>query len=166
MPYGTAASRIHDLLPHSTIEDGSFGHVDLLRTSATRIGASVTLWSSPADGAQAGGDWCDVVTISDESVAFTVGDVLGHGEAIAGTMAAIRASVLRAIHDIHVPSDVLSVANTVAVNRGDGVIVTAVVSFLNHCLQTLTFANAGHPPPSWSSRCKLSRRVIHTYVRF
>lgn len=84
--------------------------------------------------------------------AFTIGDVSGHGEAVADTMATMRACVLPAIHDIQVPSDVLFVANRVAANHGDGVIVTAVVAFLNHRRRTLTFANAGHPPPLMMTR--------------
>ena len=46
-----------------------------------------------AGGAQASGDWCEVIAISEQAVALTVGDVSGHGEAVAGTMAAMRASV-------------------------------------------------------------------------
>jgi serine phosphatase RsbU (regulator of sigma subunit) len=111
------------------------------------LDADVTLWSSPAGGAKGGGDWCDVVTLSDGYVALTVGDVAGHGEPVAGTMATIRDSVLRAIHKVHRPSEILSVANDVAINHCDGVLVTAVVAFLDQQLRTLTFANAGHPPP-------------------
>lgn len=108
---------------------------------------SVSNWVSPAGGAEAGGDWCDVVTISEEMVALTIGDVSGHGAAVAGTMAAMRAAVLRSIYDIRVPSEILAVVNDVALSRGDGVIVTAIVAFFNNRRHTLTFANAGHPPP-------------------
>jgi serine phosphatase RsbU (regulator of sigma subunit) len=89
------------------------------------------------------------VSISDEIVAVTVGDVCGHGEVAASTMELVRATILRALEDTHVPSAVLAIANPVAASlgSGEGVIVTAVVAFLNHRLQTLTFANAGHPPP-------------------
>ena len=106
-----------------------------------------TVWLRSAGRARAGGDWCDAIEIADDTIAFTVGDVSGHGTAVAGTMAAVRASVLRGIRNFRVPSEVLSLANTVAFNDGDGTIVTAIVAFLNRRRRTLTFANAGHPPP-------------------
>jgi serine phosphatase RsbU (regulator of sigma subunit) len=121
--------------------------VDVARIAAFGAETNVTVWRSPAGTARIGGDWCDVVPISDEAVALTVGDVSGHGEAVAGTMATIRASVLHAIRRVCIPSDVLSVANRVAAERCGGVMVTAVVAFFNHRLRTLTFSNAGHPPP-------------------
>jgi serine phosphatase RsbU (regulator of sigma subunit) len=109
---------------------------------------NVTIWSSSADGALAGGDWCDVISISEEAIAFTVGDVAGHGADVAETMAAIRAAVVQAMTDIHDPAQVLALANDVACRHQDGgVIVTAIVAFLDTRFQTLTFANAGHPPP-------------------
>jgi serine phosphatase RsbU (regulator of sigma subunit) len=106
----------------------------------------------PAGHAQKGGDWCEVVEMSDELVALTVGDVSGHGKAVAPTMAAIHVRVMRAIQHMRDPAAVLSVANEFAFNYGDGVIVTAIVAFLNRRLHTLTFANAGHPPPLLLSR--------------
>jgi serine phosphatase RsbU (regulator of sigma subunit) len=108
---------------------------------------SVSVWSLPAGDAQAGGDWCEVVGISEDVVALTVGDVSGHGKIVAVTMAAIHACVMRAIRNIREPAAVLAVANEFAFNYGEGVIVTAIVAFLNRRLHTLTFANAGHPPP-------------------
>jgi serine phosphatase RsbU (regulator of sigma subunit) len=111
------------------------------------FGASTSIWKSAAGGARAGGDWCEVVTISDELLALTIGDVSGHGAGVAETMAAMRTSVLHAIRDIRVPSEVLAAINAAAYRHGGGVIVTAIVAFLNQRLNTLTFANAGHPPP-------------------
>jgi serine phosphatase RsbU (regulator of sigma subunit) len=107
----------------------------------------VSIWSLPVGDAKAGGDWCDLVEISDEIVALTVGDVSGHGKAVAVTMAAMQACVTRAIQARRDPAEILSVANDFAFHYGRGVIVTAIVAFLNRRLHTLTFANAGHPPP-------------------
>lgn len=109
--------------------------------------ASVSVCNSPAAGAQAGGDWCAVIPITDDLLALTIGDVSGHGAVVAGMMAAMRASVLRACYDLDVPSDVLSVANGVAATLGDGLSVTAIVALVDRRRGTLTFANAGHPPP-------------------
>jgi serine phosphatase RsbU (regulator of sigma subunit) len=121
--------------------------VEAARIAAFGAETSVTVWRSPAGTARAGGDWCDVVPVSDEAVALTVGDVSGHGEAVAGTMATMRAAVLQSLHRIRDPSDILCVANRVAAERCEGTMVTALVAFYNHRLRTLTFSSAGHPPP-------------------
>jgi serine phosphatase RsbU (regulator of sigma subunit) len=105
------------------------------------------VFNSPAGSARYGGDWCEVLTISEEAIALTIGDVSGHGEAAAETMEMMRAAVLSNILENPHPSKVLSAANTVAYSRSSGVIVTAIVAVLNWRLRTLTFANAGHPPP-------------------
>jgi serine phosphatase RsbU (regulator of sigma subunit) len=89
------------------------------------------------------------VNVSDDVLALTVGDVAGHGESVGHIMASLRDATLAAISRDDVPSTVLEAANREAARffAGDGVIVTAIVAFLNHRLRTLTFANAGHPPP-------------------
>ncbi len=119
---------------------------------AVRAARNVPEWdadvlNSPAGGARYGGDWCDVFAVSGNSVAVTIGDVAGHGEPVAETMHAMRQAVFAATKDSADPSTILSVANNAAYAQGDGVIVTAIVAILNRGLQTLTFANAGHPAP-------------------
>jgi serine phosphatase RsbU (regulator of sigma subunit) len=113
---------------------------------------NVSLINSPAGSARIGGDWCDVVGISDDELAITIGDVSGYGEPASETMEIMRASVLLGIHANGDPSEILSAANTVAYARQNGVIVTAIVAFVSRRLQTLTFANAGHPPPLMMTR--------------
>lgn len=117
------------------------------RSALAAFDAHVSAWSSPAGGARAGGDWCDVIRISEHDVALTVGDVSGHGDAAAAMMTVMRAAVLSALDRLRVPSEILAAANRAAVETADGVIVTAIVAILNLPFHTLTFANAGHPPP-------------------
>ncbi len=109
----------------------------------------ISAWMSPAGDADAGGDWCEVVAVSDDVVAVTVGDVAGHGSPVQHMMSAVRNALVAAINVTHEPAAVLEIANATASRffEGDGVIVTAIVGFLNHRTHTLTFANAGHPPP-------------------
>lgn len=126
---------------------GAAAHDVLPAPVGTILELNTTVWLRSVGRARAGGDWCDAIEIAEDTIAFTVGDVSGHGTAVAGTMAAMRASVLRGIRTLRVPSEVLSLANTVAFNDDDGTIVTAIVAFLNRRQRTLTFANAGHPPP-------------------
>ncbi len=122
--------------------------VDLrLAQAAAALDSSVSVCSSSADPACPGGDWCAVVAISDEVVALTVGDVSGHGRAPTGTMAVLRNAVLRAIHDVRVPSAILAILNEAALRHGDGTLATAIVALVDHRRRTLSFSNAGHPPP-------------------
>ncbi len=109
---------------------------------------NVSFLNSPAGSARCGGDWCDAFTISDDVVGLTIGDVCGHGESAAETMEIVRSTVLLRMYENPDPARVLSIANAVAYSRRDGgVIVTAIVAMFNRRLRTLTFANAGHPPP-------------------
>lgn len=114
---------------------------------AAPLGWLVNLLNSPADGARCGGDWCDAFAIARDCVAVSIGDVSGHGEAAAETMRVMRLAVASAIYQGVSPSSVLSVANTAAHACGDEIIVTATVAVLDRRRLTLTFANAGHPPP-------------------
>jgi serine phosphatase RsbU (regulator of sigma subunit) len=107
----------------------------------------ITIWTAPADGSRAGGDWCEVVEISEDVTALTIGDVAGHGDDAAEVMRAARGSVLHALRFMRDPSDVLAAANAFIANRTDEPIVTAIVAYYNRARRTLSYANAGHPPP-------------------
>ena len=106
-----------------------------------------TSWVSPAGDAQAGGDWCDVVQVSDGAFTVSIGDVSGHGAAVAKSMTAIRSSILQAMRDIRRPSHILAVANAVATHWLEDVVVTAIIAIVDLRRNIMTFANAGHPPP-------------------
>jgi len=112
------------------------------------LDGTVHRWSSPADGASRGGDWCEAVWLNSDAIVMTIGDVAGHGEPAGETMEAMRVSILQALLAKAAPSDALSAANDTAFALGDdGVIVTAIAATLDRRQGTLTFANAGHPPP-------------------
>jgi serine phosphatase RsbU (regulator of sigma subunit) len=102
---------------------------------------------SPANRARAGGDWCEVLELSEDSVALVLGDVAGHGEPVAAKMERVRACVLQAIRKDGVPSAVLAAGNEVVCTWGDDTLVTAIVAVVDRARCTLTFANAGHPAP-------------------
>lgn len=116
-------------------------------TAAPAFTTSVSRWNSPANRARAGGDWCEIVHVSADVVGLTVGDVSGHGEPAAQTMHLMRSSIVQAVRESSDPAEILSMANALAYARDGGVIVTAIVAFLDRGRGTLTFANAGHPPP-------------------
>jgi serine phosphatase RsbU (regulator of sigma subunit) len=132
----------------SGIPHGATGALaDLPATVFTDI--YISSFISPAGDDDAGGDWCEVVAVSDDVLALTVGDVAGHGRSVQPFMCAIRDALVAAVATTHEPAAALEIANRAAIRffDGDGVIVTAIVAYLNHRQHTLTFANAGHPPP-------------------
>jgi serine phosphatase RsbU (regulator of sigma subunit) len=108
---------------------------------------SANLWSTPADGAQLGGDWCDVHRLSDTQLALAIFDVAGHGEPAVATMQALRSVLFMAMRSGVAASAMLSLANAVACARDEGLIVTALVGILDGRRGEFTFANAGHPSP-------------------
>jgi serine phosphatase RsbU (regulator of sigma subunit) len=116
-------------------------------SSASFRGAALTIWNAPAGNHQAGGDWCEVFAISDHVLAFSIGDVCGHGVGASNEMVAMREIIDVTTREFCDPADVLKRANVVACRHERAVPVTAVVALLDTVANTLTFANAGHPAP-------------------
>jgi phosphoserine phosphatase RsbU/P len=116
-------------------------------SSATFRGAALTIWNAPAGNHSAGGDWCEVFAISEHVLAFSIGDVCGHGVGASNEMVAMREVIDATAREFCDPADILKRANVVACRHERAVPVTAVVALLDTMANTLTFANAGHPPP-------------------
>lgn len=111
------------------------------------IETRITMWNGSSGRAQAGGDWCVAFELPDDGLALSIGDVSGHGAAVSGTMAVMRAAVLDMLAVTRVPSKVLAGVNHVACSYSGGAIVTSILAVLDRRRGTLCFANAGHPPP-------------------
>ncbi len=116
-------------------------------SSASFRGAALTIWNAPAGNHLAGGDWCEVFAISHHVLAFSIGDVCGHGVGASNEMVAMREVIDTATREFCDPADVLKRANVIACRHERAVPVTAVVGLLDIAANTLTFANAGHPAP-------------------
>jgi serine phosphatase RsbU (regulator of sigma subunit) len=115
--------------------------------SVAGLESNFTQWQSAAARTKAGGDWCDVIPIASGIAALTIGDAAGHGPAASLAMAAVRAAVFEAIVERRFPAGALVRANAAAHEIAGGTITTAIVAVLDERERTLTFANAGHPPP-------------------
>jgi serine phosphatase RsbU (regulator of sigma subunit)/anti-sigma regulatory factor (Ser/Thr protein kinase) len=98
------------------------------------------------DDARVGGDWYDVFRLPDGRLAFSVGDVSGHGLHAAVTMGAIRQAIYIASLDSPDPAVVLRTVNRVLLLQQTGM-ATAIVGFLDPRTRAVTYASAGHPPP-------------------
>ena len=103
------------------------------------------------DDARVGGDWYDVFPLPDGRLAFSVGDVAGHGLHAAVTMGAIRQAIYIASLDSPDPAAVLRTVNRVLLLQQAGM-ATAIVGFLDPRTRAISYACAGHPPPLVAGR--------------
>ena len=100
-----------------------------------------------AQEAIVGGDWYDAFRLPDGRIAFSIGDVAGHGLRAAIVMGEVRQAFRAAALDPNSPALVLERANTIVNMRADPVMVTATFGIVDPNNATVTYASAGHPAP-------------------
>jgi serine phosphatase RsbU (regulator of sigma subunit) len=99
--------------------------------------------------ARLGGDWFKARPILDGRVLLAIGDAMGHGLAAASLMLQMR-SGLAGLAYTHAPANQLTTwLNDLLVHSNEGVTVTgtAIVGHFDPEDRTLSWTNAGHPPP-------------------
>lgn len=100
-----------------------------------------------SDEAEVGGDWYDAFALGDGRIAFSLGDVAGHGLEAATIMGEIRQGMRSvAVGDVR-PSQVLEQVNGAINLRASIGMVTAVFGFYTPSSRLLEYAVAGHPAP-------------------
>lgn len=100
-----------------------------------------------SDEAEVGGDWYDAFALADGRIAFSLGDVAGHGLEAATIMGEIRQAMRSvALGDVR-PSQVLEQVNGVINLRASIGMVTAVFGYYHPASRLLEYAVAGHPAP-------------------
>lgn len=120
----------------------------LLPAPPARRGAlSSTVAHRPADGPAAGGDFYDVFTLPDGSVAAIVGDVSGHGREALPYTALVRYTLRAYLEAGLSPREALQTAGTVLERQLEGVLASALIAAYRPRERTLVYAGAGHPPP-------------------
>lgn len=100
-----------------------------------------------AQEAIVGGDWYDAFRLPDGRIAFSIGDVAGHGLRAAIVMGEVRQAFRAAALNPNSPSLVLERANTILNMRANPVMVTAIFGIVDPAERTVTYASAGHPAP-------------------
>jgi serine/threonine-protein kinase RsbW len=100
-----------------------------------------------AVGVEVGGDWYDVVPISEHLVAFVVGDVEGHDLAAARIMSRLRHTLGLLLLEERAPGKALQRLNRVSLAGADGRLSTALVGVLDTRTASIEFSSAGHPSP-------------------
>jgi GAF domain-containing protein/anti-sigma regulatory factor (Ser/Thr protein kinase) len=98
-------------------------------------------------GTYAGGDWYDVFELSDDSVFFSVGDVMGKGAPAAALMGQVRSAIRAYAVSGLSPTEVLSSLDRLFDALIEDRVVTAVVGTITPSTGQVVLSNAGHPPP-------------------
>ncbi|HVS01070.1 MAG TPA: SpoIIE family protein phosphatase [Thermoanaerobaculia bacterium] len=94
-----------------------------------------------------GGDYFDVLRLSERELAVIIADVSGHGLSTGLRMAMIKAAFTILIEETQDPEQILRRLDTVVRTRGEKrFFVTATLSLLDLATGSLRLTNAGHPP--------------------
>jgi len=94
-----------------------------------------------------GGDWFDAFELPDGRIAFSIGDVAGHGLEASIIVGRLRQAIFTLAFRIDDPATLLEEVDRILHYQEPDVIVTALVGFVDRELSTLCYASAGHPPP-------------------
>ena len=100
-----------------------------------------------AVGVEVGGDWYDVVPISEHLVALVVGDVEGHDLGAARIMSRLRHTLGLLLLEERAPGQALERLNRVSLAGVGGRLATALVGVLDMRTGSIAFSSAGHPSP-------------------
>jgi PAS domain S-box-containing protein len=102
-------------------------------------------------GAEAGGDWFDVVPLAGGRVAFVIGDVMGHGLRAAATMGRVRTAVRTLATLDLAPDELLHRLNVLsddfALSAEDPMMATLVYAVYDPSTRICAMARAGHLSP-------------------
>jgi serine phosphatase RsbU (regulator of sigma subunit) len=102
---------------------------------------------SPAGRTEVGGDFYDVVELDDGRLVMFIGDVMGRGVGAAAAMAQVRAAVRAYASLDPEPALVLTRLDGMFERYGSEQLVTLLYLLADPQNDTVTVANAGHPPP-------------------
>jgi serine phosphatase RsbU (regulator of sigma subunit) len=110
-------------------------------------GLAISASYRPAEGPAAGGDFYDVIALSDGRVAMLLGDVSGHGHA-ALKQAALTRYTLRAYLEAGLePGAALRLAGEVLSDPNFEHFATVIAGIYDERTATLSYGSSGHPPP-------------------
>ncbi len=97
---------------------------------------------------EVGGDLFDFLPFAgDRSLGVFISDVSGHGVPAAMIAAMLKSAILQADKQRRNPAMMLSYLNDLLIGRTNFNFVTAFYGVLDREARTLTYSNAGHPPP-------------------
>ncbi|MEU1625436.1 SpoIIE family protein phosphatase [Streptomyces sp. NPDC020096] len=109
--------------------------------------AAVARYLPATAGLEVGGDWYDVIPLSDRHVALVIGDVQGHSAEAATVMGQIRTAIRAYAVEGHPPDVVVSHANRLMVGMETDAFATCCYVALDTEEGDAWFVRAGHLPP-------------------
>ncbi|BCB81632.1 hypothetical protein GCM10022251_16190 [Phytohabitans flavus] len=113
-----------------------------------RPGLHAAVRYQPAEEvARVGGDWFDLVHLPGDRTLLAVGDVAGHGMPAAATMARLRHALSALAVTTDDPAQLLRYLNQMVCDDPAGPTATAAVVRFDPETSSVTWAQAGHPPP-------------------
>ena len=98
-------------------------------------------------GAEAGGDWYDVIRTGEDDVTVVIGDVQGHSTTAAGLMGQLRMAVHAYLTEGHQPAAALQRTNELLLAMDTGLFATCCLVQLDQATGDVVVTTAGHPPP-------------------
>lgn len=110
-------------------------------------GTAVARYLPARRGLQVGGDWYDVIVISEDRVALVIGDVQGHSAGAATIMGQMRTAVRAYAVEGHPPDVVVSHANRLLVGMETDLFATCCYVELDMEEGNALFVRAGHLAP-------------------
>ncbi|MEU8985842.1 SpoIIE family protein phosphatase [Streptomyces sp. NPDC048558] len=110
-------------------------------------GTAVARYLPARRGLQVGGDWYDVIALSQDRVALVIGDVQGHSAAAATIMGQMRTAVRAYAVEGHPPDVVVSHANRLLVGMETDLFATCCYVELDMEEGNTLFVRAGHLSP-------------------
>jgi PAS domain S-box-containing protein len=94
-----------------------------------------------------GGDWFDAVELPDGRLMFSIGDVAGHGLHASALVGRLRQAIFTLSFKFDDPAVILKETDRILSHQEPDIMVTALVGFIDRARTTMSYANAGHPPP-------------------
>jgi serine phosphatase RsbU (regulator of sigma subunit)/PAS domain-containing protein/anti-sigma regulatory factor (Ser/Thr protein kinase) len=110
-------------------------------------GIAVARYLPARRGLQVGGDWYDVIALSEHRVALVIGDVQGHSAGAATIMGQMRTAVRAYAVEGHPPDVVVSHANRLLVGMETDLFATCCYAELDMEEGNTLFVRAGHLSP-------------------
>ncbi|WP_069772259.1 SpoIIE family protein phosphatase [Streptomyces sp. LUP30] len=110
-------------------------------------GTAVARYLPAKRGLQVGGDWYDVIALSEDRVALVIGDVQGHSAGAATIMGQMRTAVRAYAMEGHPPDVVVSHANRLLVAMETDLFATCCYAELDMEEGNTLFVRAGHLAP-------------------
>jgi serine phosphatase RsbU (regulator of sigma subunit) len=120
------------------------------------------LYRTASASTNAGGDWYDVIQVSERCTLIAIGDVANHGPIAVGEMARTRATVHALALQGLGPEEIATQANRV-LSRVATTFTTSVVAVHDCETNILTWTTAGHPYPLLRSADGTAQFLSYTH---